>query len=118
MPESFKAFCRIVSLTAAKTRRMLVVSVAWVRLMLGQRWQIIKYSDHSLRVEVEVGSIDLVEPPQEIFGSSVYVIAARIIWKVIAERRASKLDFEEVDLVEEQYDTGPHEPSRVDDRIE
>jgi hypothetical protein len=32
MPESFKAFCRIVSLTAAKTRRMLVVSVAWVRL--------------------------------------------------------------------------------------
>ena len=32
MPESFRAFCRMVSLTAAKTRRMLVVSVAWVRL--------------------------------------------------------------------------------------
>ena len=32
MPESFKAFCRIVSLTAAKTKRIFDVSVAWVRL--------------------------------------------------------------------------------------
>lgn len=32
MPESFKAFCRIVSLTAAKTKRIFEVSVAWVRL--------------------------------------------------------------------------------------
>ena len=35
MPESFRAFCRIVSLTAAKTSRMLVVSVAWVKLWCG-----------------------------------------------------------------------------------
>jgi hypothetical protein len=34
MPESFSAFCSIVSLTAAKTRRMFEVSVACVRL----RW--------------------------------------------------------------------------------
>lgn len=32
IPESFKAFCRIVSLTAAKTKRIFEVSVAWVRL--------------------------------------------------------------------------------------
>lgn len=32
IPESIKAFCKMVSLTAAKTNRMLVVSVAWVRL--------------------------------------------------------------------------------------
>ena len=32
IPESFRAFCSIVSLTAAKTRRMLEVSVACVRL--------------------------------------------------------------------------------------
>lgn len=32
MPESFKAFCSMVSLTAAKTSRMLEVSVACVRL--------------------------------------------------------------------------------------
>ena len=32
IPESFKAFCSIVSLTAAKTSRMLDVSVACVRL--------------------------------------------------------------------------------------
>jgi hypothetical protein len=34
IPESFKAFCNIVSLTAAKTRRMLEVSVACVRLIM------------------------------------------------------------------------------------
>jgi hypothetical protein len=32
IPESFSAFCSIVSLTAAKTRRMFEVSVACVRL--------------------------------------------------------------------------------------
>jgi hypothetical protein len=32
MPESFKAFCNMVSLTAAKTRRIFDVSVAWVKL--------------------------------------------------------------------------------------
>jgi hypothetical protein len=32
MPESFNAFCSIVSLTAAKTSRMFDVSVACVRL--------------------------------------------------------------------------------------
>ena len=35
MPESFNAFCNIVSLTAAKTSRMLDVSVACVRLVRG-----------------------------------------------------------------------------------
>jgi len=34
MPESFKAFCRIVSFTAAKTSRMFVVSVACVKLQM------------------------------------------------------------------------------------
>lgn len=33
MPESLSAFCRIVSLTAAKTSRMFDVSVACVRLV-------------------------------------------------------------------------------------
>lgn len=32
MPDSISAFCSIVSLTAAKTSRILEVSVAWVRL--------------------------------------------------------------------------------------
>lgn len=31
MPESRSAFCKMVSLTAANTRRMLLVSVAWVK---------------------------------------------------------------------------------------
>jgi hypothetical protein len=32
IPESLSAFCRIVSLTAAKTSRMFLVLVAWVTL--------------------------------------------------------------------------------------
>jgi hypothetical protein len=36
MPDSARALCRMVSLTAAKTSRMLDVSVAWVRLEAGQ----------------------------------------------------------------------------------
>lgn len=32
IPESLNAFCRMVSFTAAKTRRIFVVSVAWVKL--------------------------------------------------------------------------------------
>lgn len=35
IPESFKAFCKMVSLTAAKTSRMFEVSVACVRLRRG-----------------------------------------------------------------------------------
>jgi hypothetical protein len=34
MPESFSAFCKMVSFTAAKTRRMFEVSVACVRLFI------------------------------------------------------------------------------------
>ena len=34
MPESARALCRMVSLTAAKTSRMFEVSVAWVRLFV------------------------------------------------------------------------------------
>lgn len=38
IPESFKAFCRIVSLTAAKTKRIFEVSVACVRLKGNKKW--------------------------------------------------------------------------------
>lgn len=64
MPESLRAFCRIVSFTAAKTRRIFVVSVAWVRLEL---YQLTRrdggWSLYLLGIEIEVGSIDLVESP-------------------------------------------------------
>jgi hypothetical protein len=36
IPESFRAFCRIVSFTAANTKRIFVVSVACVRLLKRQ----------------------------------------------------------------------------------
>lgn len=39
-PASLRAFCKIVSFTAAKTRRMLLVSVACVKLLLAlHHWE-------------------------------------------------------------------------------
>lgn len=49
IPESFRAFCSIVSLTAAKTSRMLEVSVACVRLA-GSATIMYNCGEDSLRV--------------------------------------------------------------------
>jgi len=88
IPESFKAFCRMVSFTAAKTSRIFVVSVACVRLRAqsANDSSCKKTNAISLRVEVELSSVDLVEPPEQVFGRSVHVVAARIVWKIVPER--------------------------------
>lgn len=120
MPESFSAFCRMVSLTAAKTSRMFEVSVAWVRLGMVSIEQSLPPHrlDRLLRIEIEVSTIDLVEAPQQILGSSICVIASRVVGEVFRERRLAQLLPKKIDLVEEQNDTRPHEPSRVDHRVE
>lgn len=51
IPESLRAFCRIVSLTAAKTSRMFDVSVACVRLQ-----QLALISNASTRHTEGIGS--------------------------------------------------------------
>ena len=65
-----------------------------------------------------MSSVDLVEPPQQILGRTIDIIAARVIWKVIAKWRSRKLRFEQIDLVEEQDNTGSHEPPAIDYRVE
>jgi hypothetical protein len=94
---------------------MFDVSVACVRL----RWLVLKVRVISdikilLRVEVEMRTIDLIESPEQVFRGAVDIVAARGVRKVVAQWRSRELRFEEVDLVEEQDDTGPHEPSAVD----
>ncbi len=69
------------------------------------------WTSDSLRVEIKIRSVYLVESPQQVFRSSVHVVAAGVVWKVIAERGSCELDFEQIDFVEEQDDTGPHKPS-------
>lgn len=66
MPESLRALFNIVSLTAAKTSRMFEVSVACVRLYTFVLASIAPCSSagHSLRIEVQMCPVDLVEPPQ------------------------------------------------------
>lgn len=71
-----------------------------------------------LRVQVQVCSVDLVEPPQQVLGGAIDIIPTRVIWKVIAKWRSRKLRFEQIDLVEEQDNTGSHEPPAIDYRIE
>lgn len=63
-------------------------------------------------------SIDLIEPPQQIFGRTVDIIATGIVWEVVPKRRPTKLLLEQIHLVEEEDDACPHEPSRVDHRVE
>ena len=46
---------------------------------------------HSLRVEVQVRSIHLIEPPQEVFGGSVYVVPSQIVGKVVYQWRSPQL---------------------------
>lgn len=61
--------------------------------------------------------IDLIKPPEKIFGRSVHVIAARIVGKVVAQGGSTQLLLEQIDFVEEKDDARPHEPSRVDHGI-
>lgn len=42
-----------------------------------------------LRVQIEMRPIDLVEPPEQVFGGAVYVVAPRIVGEVVAQRRTS-----------------------------
>jgi len=62
--------------------------------------------------------VHLVESPKQVFGGFLNIVAARIVGEVVAQWRATKLLLEDIDLVQEQDDTSPHEPPRVDDRIE
>lgn len=119
MPESFRAFWRMVSLTAAKTSRIFDVSVACVRLdMINTNTCLIQGRCHLLRIQIEVCPIHLVESPQEVLRRPVDVVTTRVVREVIAQGRFRKFRSEEIDFVQEQDDGCSHEPSRVDHRVE
>jgi hypothetical protein len=71
-----------------------------------------------LRIEVQVGPINLVESPQEIFGRPVDIVSAGIVGKVVGKWAPGQLHLEQIDLVQEEDYTGPHKPTAVDNRIE
>ncbi len=75
-------------------------------------------NENLLWEEWQVRTINLVEPPEQILGSAVDVVSARVVWKVVGERRTTELLLEKIDLVQEQDYAGPHEPPRVDNGIE
>jgi hypothetical protein len=64
MPESLRAFCKIVSFTAAKTRRIFVVSVACVKLSPTSETSRVQGSNDLLRIKIELSAINLIEPPE------------------------------------------------------
>lgn len=88
MPESLSALFRIVSFTAAKTSRMLDVSVACVKLsgksVNSQQRRASEW--HSLWIEVQMRPIHLVEPPEQVLGRLVDIVSAGVVWEVIAQR--------------------------------
>ena len=52
-----------------------------------------------LRIEIQICSIDLIEPPQEIFCGPIYIVATFIIRKVVLKPRSTELCAKEVDLI-------------------
>lgn len=83
MPESLSAFCKMVSLTAAKTNRMFDVSVACVRLGYVSQCESPRRGLCLLGVQIQVCTIDLVESPQEILRCSIDIVATGVVRKVI-----------------------------------
>jgi hypothetical protein len=99
IPESLRAFCRIVSLTAANTRRIFDVSVACVKLQWLEGRLTNKEDRVLLRIEVQVCSIDLIESPQQVLCCSIDIVSARIIREVVSQWRSSELLLEQIDFV-------------------
>ena len=97
MPESFNAFCRIVSFTAANTNRMFPVSVACVRLEDDERldWLVTCGRDlkikedvwyrYSLRINTQPSTICLHKSPQDVLCRFVDVRTASVFGKVALE---------------------------------
>ena len=47
----------------------------------------------------QVSTVDLVEAPQEIFGSPVDIVAIRVIWKIVPKGLAGQFRLENVDVI-------------------
>jgi hypothetical protein len=138
-PASRRAFWRIVSLTAAKTRRMFPVSVACVkllesdgnneRLMFKGRGNTV--DKPSYLVVVSVVKIDRgytwlpcphpvhlissapTHNPNRTAGGKGGTFVFRII---LVQRHRQNLLFENIDLVQKQHDTRPRKPRRIHNR--
>lgn len=54
-----------------------------------------------LWIEIEVRAVDLIEPPEEVLGGTIDVIASGVVGEVVAERGFGEFLFEEINLVEE-----------------
>ena len=62
-------------------------------------------------------AVDLIEPPQQVLGRLVDVVAARVVGKVVGQWRSSEFLLKNIDLVEEENDTRAHKPPRIDYRV-
>lgn len=69
---------------------MFVVSVACVKLQSHKLDYVTDCLPHGtgilLWIEIEVCSIDLVKPPEQVLGRAIHVITARIVREVVAQR--------------------------------
>lgn len=39
-----------------------------------------------LGIQVEVRAVDLVEPPKEVFGSTIDIVTSRVVRKIVTQR--------------------------------
>ena len=57
--------------------------------------------------------VDLIKPPEQVFCSTVDIIASRVVGEIVAQRRPGEFCLEQVDFVQEEDDTRPHKPPTV-----
>ena len=62
--------------------------------------------------------INLVEPPQQIFGGAIDIVAAAIIGEISPQWTSFQFAFEQVDLVQKKDYGCAHEPATVDYAVE
>lgn len=85
---------------------------------ISDMWSRTKTCRYILRIQVEVGPVDLIESPQKVLGGTVDIVSTRVIGEVVGQRTSCKFDFEQIHLVEEEDDTRSDEPTTVHHRVE
>jgi hypothetical protein len=70
-----------------------------------------------LRIEVKMGTIDLIKPPKKVLGGPVNVVAARIVREIVGQGTSRKFVLEKIHFVQEQDDARSHKPAAIDNRV-
>lgn len=64
-----------------------------------------------LRIQIKMCSVDLIESPKKVLGSTIDVGATTVVREVVLQRRFGKLFLEQINFVEEEDNASSHKPA-------